>query len=117
MEIQGHAQDQHAVNVSQVEIVPFRPSRGFVGFATCVLNGMFYLADIALFTRPGGGLRLGYPIKKLSDGSTVELFRVLDRSVGSTIERAITDKYEAIMNLNGNREDHQYGKPYSTHRT
>ena len=97
------------VNISHVEIIPFRPSRGFVGFASCILNDLFYIADIALFTRPTGGLRLGYPIKKLTDGSSVEIFRIMDREVERSIEQAVTEAYEQLLNSNGQPKEPHNG--------
>jgi DNA-binding cell septation regulator SpoVG len=97
MEDYTEDKQQRPIEISRIEIIPFRPSKGFVGFASCVLFRSFLLSDIALFTRPTGGLRLGFPIKRLSDGSVLEVFKPLDQDTTKTLEAAITDKYEKIL--------------------
>ena len=89
------------IKVTQVELIPFRPKDGHLGFASCVINDQFYLSDIAIFSRPQGGIRLGYPIKTLSNGLSLSIFKPLNKETEVAIEAAITEKYESLMEIKG----------------
>ncbi len=103
---QGSPQiNQDRCLVSDVEVIPFRPRDGHLGFASCVINGQFYLSDIAIFSRPKGGIRLGYPIKTLANGVVLSVFKPLSRDVESAIEAAVTREYESLMKNNGSAKE------------
>jgi DNA-binding cell septation regulator SpoVG len=105
--------DEQAIRISQVEIIPFRPKAGHLGFASCVINNQFYLSDIAIFSRPQGGIRLAFPVKRLGNGVTVDIFKPLNQTVVSTIEAAVAEKYEKLMEINvANKECFYDGKKY-----
>ena len=84
------------VNITQVEIMPFRPKDGSLGFAACVVNGQFHLSDIVIFLRPKGGIRLGYPIKMLSNGISLDIFKPLHKGTQTAIEAAIAKKFGSL---------------------
>jgi len=88
-----------SIQVSNVEVIPFRPKAGHLGFASCIINDQFYLGDIAIFARPApeGGIRLGFPVKKLINGTTVDIFKPLNEGVDRQIERAVLERYEALL--------------------
>lgn len=98
------------LEISQVEIIPFRPKDGHLGFASCVIDDKFYISDIALFSRPQGGIRLGYPIKTLSNGITLHIFKPLNRAIEAIIETAITEQYESLHECNGTAKESTNGK-------
>jgi len=83
--------------ISEIEIVTFRPKRGHLGFAIVQINNQFRVADIAIFSRPEGGIRLGYPKKPLANGQFISIFKPLSREVDEVIENAIVDRYEALV--------------------
>ena len=87
--------------ISHVEIIPFRPKLGHLGFASCILNNQFYLGDIAIFSRSMGGIRLGFPIKKLADGNTVDVCKPLNETIEKIFESAISRRYEMLIKGNG----------------
>ena len=93
--------------ISQVEIIPFRPRNGLLGFASCIINNQFFIGDIAFFSRPAGGIRLGFPEKKLSNGAKVDIFKPLTSNVDAVIESAVMERYEQLMKCNetGGNED------------
>ena len=88
---------RNQIIISQVEVIPFRPKSGHLGFAACVINDQFYLGDIAIFSRPEGGIRLGFPVKKLANGATVDIFKPLTKEAEGPIEEAVLEKYESLM--------------------
>ena len=88
------------LKISQVEIIPFRPKNGHLGFASCVLNDQFYIGDIAIFSRPTGGIRLGFPVKKLANGATVDICKPLNHEVEKAVEIAVAEKYQVLMDCN-----------------
>ena len=98
------------LTITQVELIPFRPKHGHLGFASCVINDQFYLSDIAIFSRPQGGIRLGYPIKTLSNGITLDIFKPLNKEAEASIEAAITEKFESLHECNGKSQGFANGK-------
>ena len=92
---------KNQIRISQVEVVPFRPKAGHLGFASCVINDQFYLGDIAIFSRPTGGIRLGFPVKKLANGESVDIFKPLNQEVERTVEAAVMERYETLMKCDG----------------
>lgn len=100
---------RNVIEVSQVEIIPFRPKNGHLGFASIVINNWFYVGDIAIFSRPTGGIRLGFPVKKLTNGESVDVCKPLNQEVEKIVEAAVMERYETLMNNNGEGETN--GKP------
>lgn len=95
-----------AISISNIEIIPFRPKQGHVGFVSFVINDQFFVGDVAMFTRPGGGIRLAYAVKKLQNGTTVDIFKPITKEVDQCIESVVTEKYELILRGDGTaRED------------
>lgn len=86
--------------LSEIQIVPVKPSNGLVGFASVVFDGNLYLGSIAILTRPQGGYRLVYPTKKVSDRS-MNIFYPINRMFAQEIERAVVKKFEEVMKTNG----------------
>ena len=97
------------IEISDVQIIPFRPRDGHLGFASCVINNQFYLGDIAIFSRPAGGIRLGFPVKKLTNGATVDIFKPLNHDVERLIEKAVLERYESLMERDGLKKESTNG--------
>jgi len=85
------------MKVTEVQILPIRPRNGLIGFATIVLDHAIQISDLAVFTRPQGGFRIGYPKKKLPNGKDVPIFRPLTRELDQTLEVIIARKFEEIL--------------------
>ncbi len=92
---------KNPLKVSQVEIIPFRPRNGHLGFASCVINDQIYLSDVAIFSRPAGGVRLGFPVKRLANGSAIDIFKPLNETVEKVFEAAVLEKFESLHECNG----------------
>lgn len=82
--------------VSEVQIVPVKPRDGLVAFASCVVNGQFYVGDIAIYTRLNGGYRLVYPARTLPTGKRINCFHPINRDVGEAVEQAVVSKFEDV---------------------
>lgn len=85
--------------LSEIQVVPVKPSNGLVGFASFVFDGNLYLGSIAILTRPEGGYRLVYPTKKVSERS-MNIFYPINRVFAQEIERAVIKKFEEVMKRN-----------------
>lgn len=83
--------------ISEVQIVPIKPRDGLVGFASFVFYKSIFLGGIGIYTRPEGGYRLCYPIRKLTNKG-VNIFYPINKEVGKDIENAIVNKFEEVVN-------------------
>ena len=75
--------------ITEIQVVPIRPKSGLVGFASFVLNGWFYLGNIGIMSRIGGGYRLTYPTK-----DSYSLFFPLNKKVAEEVEDKVISKFE-----------------------
>lgn len=76
--------------VSEVTVVPVKPKFGLFAFASFVLFESFYVTSVAVYSRPGGGIRLVYPRKKNLDTCYPikrELGQIIQESVSEYLER------------------------------
>lgn len=83
--------------ITEVQIIPIKPSNGLVGFASFVLNESWYLGSIGIFTRPEGGYRLTYPTKNIADKS-IQVFHPINKAMGQYIEEVVINKFEEVTN-------------------
>jgi len=81
--------------ITEIQIIPIKPSNGLVGFASFVLNGNWYLGSIGIFTRPEGGYRLTYPTKNTK---SIQIFHPISKEVGQNIEEIVINKFEEVTN-------------------
>ncbi|MCM8794584.1 MAG: hypothetical protein NC819_02110 [Candidatus Omnitrophica bacterium] len=85
------------LSISEVEIVPVKPQGGLVAFASCVVNGLLYLGNIGIHTRPdGSGYRLVFPVKVLPNGKQIHCFHPVTREAGDLLLQAIIRKFEEL---------------------
>lgn len=78
------------VVISEVQIIPVKPQGGLVAFASCVINGQFYVGDIAVYTRPDGqDYRLVYPCKVLPNGKRINCFHPINRDAAARLTKAV----------------------------
>ena len=85
------------LNLTEVEIIPVKPRQGLVAFASCVVDGWLYIANIAIHTRPdGSGYRLVFPVKVLPNGKTIHCFHPVSQEAGHLLNEAIIEKFEAL---------------------
>lgn len=76
--------------VREINIVPIKPRYGLIAFASFVIFESFYISSVAIYTRPGGGIRLVYPRKRNQD-----MCHPINADIGAMIENAV---YGEMMN-------------------
>lgn len=77
--------------VTEIELTPIKAKDGLTFFAACVLDGKYYLGNIAVFTRrDGSGFRCVYPTKTLRNSKQIPIFYPIDHQTGQTIEEAVS---------------------------
>lgn len=89
--------------ISEVQIIPVKPQRGLVAFASCVINNSLYVGNIAIHTslKDPGGYRLVYPDKVLPNGKLINCVYPINQEAGEAIRVAIIGKYMEIVGLTG----------------
>jgi DNA-binding cell septation regulator SpoVG len=95
--------------ISEVQIIPVKPKGGLVAFASCVINGQFYVGDIAIYTRPDGqDYRLVYPCKVLANGKRINCFHPINREAADKLTDAVVsalkDLTEKVEKTRGKSE-------------
>ncbi len=83
------------IRISEIQIVPIQSNNGLVGFASLIFEDAFYLSSIGIFTRPSGGYRLTYPLRK-NTRSNLNFFYPINKEVAEQIEHAVTKKFEEM---------------------
>ena len=88
---------EHGIRITHVEILLFQPKSRHLGFATITFNDEFSISDFAIFSRPTGGIKVGFPVKTLSNGHKLGIFNSLNDEIKGLIEDAVREKYEDLM--------------------
>lgn len=79
---------EDTLSFTEVNFAPVKESRGLIGFASGVLNGHFFMGDIAIFIRKDGTLRFAYPDKKV--GSKIfNIYYPINKTAGRIVQEAI----------------------------
>lgn len=94
------------MTISEVNIIPVKPSSGLVAFASIVVDGNLYLNSIAIYVRMDGSLRLLYPTKKTGERS-MNIFHPINRASSKQIEDIIFEKYNELLNQSGNSNEQE----------
>ena len=82
------------LKISEIEVIPVKPSAGLIGFASFVLENKYYVSSVAIYTRLNNfGYRLVYPTKKVGD-KNINIFHPVNSEVGTKIEEVINKKIE-----------------------
>lgn len=84
------------IHIDEVEITPIRPKNGLVGFVSFVLNGEFYVGNVALYTRLAGGYRLVWPTRRVGD-KDLPLIHPINKQSAELVESVVTEKYNTLM--------------------
>lgn len=89
------------MDVSEVNITPVKMSGSLVAFASCVLNGSFYLGSIGLHSLlDGTGYRIVYPTKKVGNRQ-MHVYHPITKEAGQFIEKAIVEKMNELFSPSG----------------
>lgn len=83
--------------ITEVQIMPVKPNNGLVAFASCVLDGSFYIGSIAIHQKLDlSGYRLTYPTKKVLNHD-IHLFHPITKEFSRQIEMAIIEGYQQLL--------------------
>jgi len=83
--------------ISEIEIVPVKPSSGLIGFASFVLDDRYYVSSVAIYTRLDSlGYRLVYPTKKVGERN-INIFHPINREVSQVIDEAVIEKVNELF--------------------
>lgn len=69
-----------------------------MAFASCVLDGSYYVAGIAIFTRLNGGFRLVYPTRKVGDRQ-LHVHHPISQEMGRAMDTAILRRVEEVFHV------------------
>lgn len=87
------------IRLSEIQIVPVESQHGLVGFASLVINNAFYLSSIGIFTRPSGGYRLTYPLRK-NTRNNLNFFYPINKEIADHVEQEVIKKFEEMKKTN-----------------
>jgi DNA-binding cell septation regulator SpoVG len=85
--------------VTEIQITPIPAKDGLVGFCSCILDGQFFLGNVAIhtsFTSPDG-YRLTFPSLKLSTGKQSPCFYPISREAYEALKRPIIKRFNELM--------------------
>jgi stage V sporulation protein G len=86
---------QHSI--SEVQIVPVKSKEGLVGFASFVIDNIFFIGSVGIYTKLNGdGYRLTYPTRKRATGN-LNICHPINKEIATAIEKAVAHKFEAVM--------------------
>lgn len=89
---------ENVTSISEIELVPVRARNGLTFFSSCVLDGKFFVGNIAVYTRrDGNGFRCVYPTKVLNNGKQIPIFYPINNDVGRKIENAISQEASRLL--------------------
>jgi len=90
-----NVKDEAGIQVSEVKIrLVNNGADGLLGWASCVVNGMLYLNNIAVRRGPDGRLVLHYPIKRSRSDKKYFFFNPITREARRILDDAILGKIE-----------------------
>jgi DNA-binding cell septation regulator SpoVG len=86
------------ISLTEIQIIPTKPKNGLVAFVSFVLNDLFYVGDVAIYTKiETEGYRLVYPTKALFNGLRINCFKPIKKCAGEAIERAVLIEFEKLI--------------------
>lgn len=99
--------------VDEINITLVPPKNDMVAFCSFVVNGAFFVGNVAIHKKFCGGYRLVYPICLLKSGIKSASFKPLSAATGAKIESAVIDElhrvFERVMKNRRERNDERAG--------
>ncbi len=93
------------MTISEVNIIPIKPTSGLVAFASVVIDNSLYLGSIGVHSRLDGSYRITYPTKKLGS-KELNLYHPISRDVGNLIEQAVVAKCQQLFKGRDDNDRH-----------
>lgn len=86
------------VKITEVTFLPLGPNeKGFLGLASCIIDGKLKISGIGVYSALSGGYRLLYPVCQYPYGQTVTAVHPIDQETGRLITEAISNKIKDIV--------------------
>ena len=83
--------------ISEIEFFPIIPKNGVIAFVSFTYQNSLRIQDCAILTRPTGGYRLSFPIKKLANGKTIQSVYPINKELSEKIEEVLMVNYENFL--------------------
>ena len=85
------------IKITEVTYFPLKPTQqGLIGFASCLFNDSLSLNSIAIYSKPGGDIRLLFPDTYLANGKQINVFYPINNQTYEAIRQAIARKIENV---------------------
>lgn len=98
------------MKVNEVNIVPVKPVKGLVAFASCVVDQQLYIGSLGVHQLlDGSGYRITYPTKIIGSRQ-LNYYHPVTKDAGRLIEQAIIAKCIELFE----RSDEQNGRHSKT---
>lgn len=86
------------MKISNIKIRTATDEKGLAGFASCVLEDVLFIGNIAIFSRLNrpGEYRVVFPVKDCQSGKRIEIFYPLTSEFYFELEKAIVQEFIKI---------------------
>lgn len=86
--------------ITEIQIIPIKPTNGLIAFASIVLDEKIYLGSIGVHKKLNdSGYRITYPTKKIGN-KDLNIFHPITKEFGIEIENIILQKVEKLFEEN-----------------
>lgn len=88
--------------ITEIQIIPIKPTNGLVAFASLVLDNEFYLGSIGIHAKlDGSDYRLTYPTKTIGF-KQLNIYHPISKEASKLIEEVVINKYKDVMKKSSN---------------
>lgn len=96
----------HELQISDVDFYLIQPQRGLIGFTNFLIEGVIAINGVGIYERlDGTGIRLVYPVRKLTNGKQINLIHPISQAIGFHIERQVAGHLFAGKTFGGKNAD------------
>ena len=97
-------------SINNIQFIPIKPQSGLVGFASCEVDGLYFLGSLGVYTNLGkpGSYRVTYPCKKLANGELIKIFSPLSEELSKAITEAISERVSSLLDSKANGGEIEY---------
>ncbi|MFH1542721.1 MAG: hypothetical protein ABIE84_06510 [bacterium] len=85
------------VRIDEIDILPLAPKKGRIASVSFVLNSMFKITNVSIYTRPNGDFRLVYPTKMLPNGQEEACFKPITREAAAALNEALIGAFKLFV--------------------
>lgn len=86
------------VKIEELQLVPVKFKKGLTFFASCVLDGRYFVGDIAIYSlKDGSGFRCVYPTKILKNSQKIPIFHPVNKKVNDQIQEEISKRARELL--------------------